>query len=229
MEPAPFTAASLFDPGAVAVVLAGTLVATLASSGWQSVKLAVRCVAKLVSPPFQAHANRASLARWAQALKTSGVLVAEETPPPDATFARAVTQLLRKGSWEAFRSVHDAAKAARIDTHRQAVAALEKAGELAPVFGLVGTLFAMTRIAPASQGDTIAATYGAIATAVLSSLYGVLMAHLVALPLAGAIARRSQNEEKARDQLAEWLHDEVCDLVPHSVPRAGIATLKPAA
>jgi len=117
------------------------------------------------------------------------------------------------------RDVHEAARGDRIDRHARAARVFEQAGELAPVFGLVGTLFAMTQIASGLSIDTGTSAFAAIATAVLSSLYGVLSANLVFLPMAQAIARRSQREEEARADLADWLAEELADVVPAPIQR----------
>ncbi|MEL7446519.1 MAG: hypothetical protein AAGK02_12030, partial [Pseudomonadota bacterium] len=55
------------------------------------------------------------------------------------------------------------------------------------------------------EEGVVAATIASLATAVLSTLYGVLSAHLVFLPLAMAIDRQGEHEEQARDRLVEWL------------------------
>jgi hypothetical protein len=83
------------------------------------------------------------------------------------------------------------------------------AGELAPVFGLIGTLYGFTQLAPASGAGAIAATMGAIATAVLSTLYGALLAHLLCHPLAGAIERHGLARERAREALADWFAEQI--------------------
>jgi chemotaxis protein MotA len=49
----------------------------------------------------------------------------------------------------------------------------------------------------------------AISTAVLSTLYGALLAHLLCFPLATAITRRGARNESAREALAEWFIDQI--------------------
>jgi chemotaxis protein MotA len=44
----------------------------------------------------------------------------------------------------------------------------------------------------------------AVSTAVLTSLYGALIAHLVCFPLASAIERRGLADDAAREALADW-------------------------
>jgi chemotaxis protein MotA len=62
----------------------------------------------------------------------------------------------------------------------------------------------LTQLAPATGGDATAMIMGSVSTAVLTSLYGALLAHLVCYPLASAIERRGLAEEQNRETLAEW-------------------------
>ncbi len=224
MDLAP-AAGDFLDPSALAIVLAGTALATLARTGLGDLWLAVRCVGGLARKGFDTDANRTAVARWVSALRERGVLGADEPLPPDEALASALNSMVRAGSFKAFENAHDLAHSQRVATKTRAADVFEQAGELAPVFGLVGTLFAMTQIPPGIGEDAGAATFGAIATAVLSSLYGVLSAHLVFLPLAAAIARRCEQEEEARDALVAWLREEAGEALSGSRSRR-VARLK---
>jgi len=206
--------ATLFDGSALAIVLAGTVIATLARSGLKDVAIAGQSLAALTRAGMDEDANRTAIARWARAIRERGVLGADVAMPPDADLARALNALVRTGSIKALRATQDEASAHRLRERGRAVRVFEQAGDLAPVFGLVGTLFSMTQLAPTGDAASSAVTMGAIATAVLSSLYGVLAAHFVFLPLAHAVARRSQREDDAREDLIAWLADEIADVMP---------------
>ncbi|MEM7690061.1 MAG: MotA/TolQ/ExbB proton channel family protein [Pseudomonadota bacterium] len=205
---------TLWDPSALGIVLAGTLIATLARAGFGDMACALRAAAALTRARFDENANRTAIARWARAIRERGVLGAESAMPPDRDLARAIKALLRAGSIKALRAAHDEAFALKRRESERAVRVFEQAGELAPIFGLVGTLFSMTQLAPGAGAESNALTLGAIATAVLSSLYGVLAAHLLFLPLAHAVARRAEREREARAILIEWLAREIADAVP---------------
>ena len=223
---------ALFDPVALGIVLLGTLVATLARSGWRDMTLAIRSALTLAGNGFDEEANRAAFARWARAIRLRGVLGAEERLPPDKDLARGLTALVRTGSIKALRGAHDDACARHLRERGRVVRVFEQAGELAPVFGLVGTLFSLTQLAPGvgteAAGSASAVTLAAIATAVLSSIYGVLAAHFLFLPLAHAVARRAQTEEEQREALVEWLAHEIEDAMPGQSP-SRVARLAPIA
>lgn len=72
----------------------------------------------------------------------------------------------------------------------------EALGRYAPAFGMIGTLVGLVGVLrnmadPASIGP-------GVAVALLTTLYGAVLANLVALPLADLIARRSQQDLRRR-------------------------------
>lgn len=202
-------AALLLDPGALAVVVAGTLLATVARSGWRDLMAAGRSLAGLVQPGFDPDGNRQALARAATAIRERGHLCAETTMPPDPAFARLVDAVLLTGTTHSLQALARSQRTTREIARFQSQRVFEYAGELAPVFGLVGTLFAISQLAPNAAATSAETTMAAVATAVLSSLYGVLSAHLVYFPLARAIERRGEREEEQRDVLVDWFESEL--------------------
>lgn len=216
----------LFDPGALMIVLAGTLIATAARCGWRELWLAGVSVFQQRARRFDADANRVALARTATAIAREGPLCADVPLPPDRSLARMVDSFVRHGTLEAFHAVRRATRAEREIARANVVRVFEYAGELAPVFGLVGTLVGITQMVPAAHGSSTN-MLGAIATAVLSTLYGVLLAQLVCIPIARRIERASEREEAARDQLAEWLDRHLREDRPAPPPPARPQPLAP--
>ena len=136
--------ASLMDPSALAIVLAGTVIATFARSGSQDMGLAFQSLVTLAKAGVDENANRKALARGARAIRQRGVLGAESAMPPDADLANAIKALLRTGSFKALRDTHAAASAENLRKRGRAVRVFEQAGDLARVCGLVGTFFSMS-------------------------------------------------------------------------------------
>ncbi|MBI1402533.1 MAG: chemotaxis protein MotA [Porphyrobacter sp.] len=215
----PSSFSALFDPGALTIVVAGTVLACAARCGWHDFGAALREAGALARPAFDAEANRKALARAVAAIQRDGTHRANPALPPDRALGLMLETFLRHGSSDA---MHRARRAERALDEARRVSAAQVfvwAGELAPVFGLIGTLYAFTGLAPASGGDAIAVTMGAIATAVLSTLYGALLAHLFCYPLASAIERRGLAREQARETLAEWFSEQVA--APDRPPLGG--------
>jgi len=200
----PPTIMPLFDAGALAIVLAGTVLATVARCGWHDFGAALRAIGGLVRPGFRSEANRRALAQAVQAIQRDGHHRASPALPPDRMLGLMLETYLRHGTLASLGQIRRAERA--LDEARRVSAAqvFSWAGELAPVFGLIGTLYGLTQLAPADSGNPAAHIMSAVSTAVLTSLYGALVAHLVCHPLASAIERRGLADEQEREALAEW-------------------------
>jgi chemotaxis protein MotA len=195
---------SLFDPSALAVVVAGTVLATAVRCGWREFGVALRIVGGFAGPAFDHDANRRALALALAMIGRDGAFRADPALPPDAALGKMLSNYLRHGSIAALENAHEA-EHAQAETQRiSAAQVFACAGELAPVFGLIGTLFGLAQLAPGGAASPAVTIMGAVSTAVLTSLYGALLAHLVCFPLAGAIERRGLREESQRAALADW-------------------------
>ncbi|WP_285712080.1 MotA/TolQ/ExbB proton channel family protein [Erythrobacter oryzae] len=200
----PPTLSSLFDPAALGVVLAGTVIATLARCGFADCREAMGAGARLLRGGFAGEPNRKALAQAAGAIQRDGPRRADPSLPPDPALAALVASFLRHGTLDALAGIRRADRAIAEERRHAAVQVFTCAGELAPVFGLIGTLYGFTQLTPDANVATTLTIMSAISTAVLTSLYGALTAHLVCFPLASAIERRGLAEGAAREALADW-------------------------
>jgi chemotaxis protein MotA len=195
---------NLFDPGALGIVIAGTVLATVARCGWRDFGAALKAAGGLTRRSFQREVNRKSLAQAVQAIQRDGHHRASPDLPPDRALGMMLEMYLRHGTPAMLGAIRRAERA--LDEARRVSAAqvFVWAGELAPVFGLIGTLYGLTQLAPGAAPDATATIMAAVSSAVLTSLYGALLAHLVCHPLASAIERRGLADEQERETLAEW-------------------------
>lgn len=201
----PPTMSSLFDPGALAIVVSGTVLATVARCGWREFGAALQAASALTRRGFRREANRKALALAARAIQHDGHHRADPALPPDRMLGLMVETYLRHGALDALASVRRAEGARHEARRASAAQVFVWAGELAPVFGLVGTLYGLTQLAPLGDGVNAATTImTAVSTAVLTSLYGALIAHLVCFPLASGIERRGVDDARDREALADW-------------------------
>ncbi len=205
---------NLLDPGALGIVIAGTVLATVARCGWRDFGAALKAAGGLTRRSFRREANRKALALAVQAIQRDGHHRASPDLPPDRALGLMLETYLRHGAPAMLGAIRRAERA--LDEARRVSAAqvFVWAGELAPVFGLIGTLYGLTQLAPPGAGpepgvNAVAVIMGAVSTAVLTSLYGALLAHLVCYPLASAIERRGLADEQEREALAEWFTDQI--------------------
>jgi len=83
------------------------------------------------------------------------------------------------------------------------VATLSQAAEMGPVFGLAGTLIALSQLtADATPGGMLS---NSIPGAIVTTFYGLMLANLIFAPLARFVQRRSDEEEAERQKLIDWL------------------------
>ena len=193
----------LLDPVSAALVLVGTVLATVLRCGVADSRLALRALAHLFVGRFDPVRARAELAIQVQEIEEDGLLRAEPHHFGDGEFDEMADTLIETRSIQALHESHEDHRARRIETSRRAVVVLVNAAELAPVFGLAGTLVSLGGLAsPGAAGGDFTA---AIGMAVATTLYGLLAANFIFAPLAAIISRRADAEDRAREELIAWL------------------------
>ncbi len=210
----------LFDPLSIAVVFGGTLLATLLRSGWRDTREALHGLAQLAGRPFDADRLRAELAAQITEINRDGLLRAQPHHFGDGALDAMADALIRRRSIQALHDEHDRHRLSRAASTQAAASVLNCAGELAPVLGLAGTLLSLGSLAGGTGGAGFAP---AIGMAVLTTLYGLVLANFIAFPLSAAIQRRARNEEQQRGQLLEWLAANVSDAAPRLPLRSDAA------
>ncbi len=195
--------AALLDPVGAGIVLGGTALAVLLGSGRRELHAMLVALAMLVRPRFDAEANRAELARDVEAIRHDGLLRAQPCQTSDEDIAAATDALVHDRSPGSLVATHEILLHRRIAARERGLRPLQLAAELAPVFGMAGTLFALSQMQIAAGVDS--ALLVDIGMAILTTLYGLLLAHLVLHPLARLIERRGAREDADRREVIDWL------------------------
>ena len=208
---------ALADGPSAAIVFGGTALATILRCGWRDGAAAVRSVAHLWQPGFDPDKARAGLAVQVQDIARDGILRAQPHHFGDAEFDEATDAMLERRSVGALLAAHESHRDRRVAASTRAVRFLAQAAELAPVFGLAGTLVSLSQL----PGDGLAkgAMTGAISMAVVTTLYGLLFANLILAPIARMVERAAEAEEAGRQRLTDWLAGQVEGALHH--PRKG--------
>ena len=206
----------LVDGLSVSIVLGGATVATVLRCGWQECRITAAEIAQLWGDPFDADTARAELAVQVQEIRKDGFLRAQPHVTGDREFDEATDAMIRQRSISALISAHKKHKARRQAMSNVAVRLFAQAAELAPVFGMVGTLVALSRMPGGVSGG--ADFSGSIAMAVQTTLYGLLAANLIFAPISRMIERRARAEENQRQRLVDWLASQVSTSLPHVPP-----------
>jgi chemotaxis protein MotA len=206
----------LFDPASAAIVVGGTLLATVLRCGFGDCRLALAALGRLARTRFEADQAKAELAVQVQEIQREGLLRAQPHRFGDREFDEATDRLLGTRSVSALLEAHEAHKARRMHADNRAVRTLAQAAELAPVFGLAATLISLTQL-PA-DGINRHAYMSAISMAVSATLYGLLLANLLLAPLARAVERAASDEEAERQEIVDWLARQVAGALPRQKP-----------
>lgn len=203
----------LLDGLSATIVLGGTGLATVLRSGPRELAHTAQALAALFRPRFSAEQAKAGLASQVAAICRDGVLRVSPRHIGDVEFDEATDALIRARSVDPLVERHAAHRRHRLAQSNAAVRTLAQAAELGPVFGMVGTLVSLAGLP--RDGLDPAALNGAIAMAVVTTLYGLLLANIVLAPLARAIERHAQEEEQARQEVIDWLTSQLSPAMPH--------------
>lgn len=205
----------LIDGMSATIVVGGTALATLLRAGPHEMAVTARALGGLMQPRFTAEQGKADLAGQVTAIRRDGVLRVTPKATGDRELDEATDLMIRSRSLDPLIERHDACRRKRMAQANTAVRTLAQAAELGPVFGMVGTLVSLSSL-PATGLDP-SALNGAISMAVVTTLYGLLFANILLAPLARMVERRAQVEEKARQDVIDWLTAQLEPALPHRV------------
>ena len=213
----------MLDAGAASIVIGGTLIATVLRSGMGDCRAALAALGALTHPRFRSEDVRAVLAPQVLQARADGLLRLRQRSCGDAMIDGALAALVQTRSLSALHERDDTDRTERVLAAGRAVRTLALGAELAPVFGLAGTLVSLSQLPADGLGR--GQFMGAISMAVLTTLYGLLLGNLIFAPLARAVERRVEAEEAARREIMDWL---AAQLVPACPPASAAAGLPPA-
>ncbi|MCB2065036.1 MAG: MotA/TolQ/ExbB proton channel family protein [Erythrobacter sp.] len=203
---------ALWDGTGAAIVLGGTLLATVLGSGWAELRAALAAVARLFAPPFDYQAVRSEIAGCVEDMRHDGVLRGQTCRTSDSEIARVTAALVHSRSLQALLAEHEHCRAERAQQHAAALRPVWLATELAPVFGMAGTLFSLSQMRLEAESNVVLVS--SVAMAIVTTLYGLLLANLALSPLARAIERRHAQEEAQRQRLIDWLAERLAGSCP---------------
>lgn len=112
------------------------------------------------------------------------------------------------------------------ERHKMGKKIIDALGAAAPAFGMVGTLIGLVQMLRSL--DDPSQIGGGMATALLTTLYGALMANLFCIPLAGKLEARNKDEIMVRELIVSGLVGLIEGHPPRSVHGRLAAFLSPA-
>lgn len=173
--------AQLFDPIALAIVGGGTLLATVLRAPARDAARAVAALRILVRRPFAADPLLDQIAAQARIAKRHGVVALDRSVIADPDVAAAIAAIVDGAIPREVEALLRHRRQARIERHVAAAEVWSSAAEAAPAMGMVGTLVGLAGMF-ANMTDP-KAIGGAMAIALLATLYGALLANLLLMPI----------------------------------------------
>jgi chemotaxis protein MotA len=187
--------ASLFEPSAMVIIFAGSLGATLISFTMRHINgLPAAMKHAFMEQPLDREGMLRQIVSLARQARKSGILTLEaEAKNIENAFLRNAIQMVVDGTpAELVQEILETEISAMSTRHKIAEEFFNAWGGYSPTLGVIGTVMGLVHMLenlsdPGGMGP-------AIATAFLATLWGVVIANLLFLPLAGKLKVRSQEE-----------------------------------
>lgn len=189
---------AFFDPLSLALVLGGSVVVLVLRTPARELARAVRALRVLFRRAYAADATLSQVASLSRIAGRHGVVALNQSVIADPDVAEAVTAIVDGATPEAVQILLSQMRDARAERHLSAIDAWAALAEVAPAMGMIGTLVGLVQMFLVMADP--AAIGRAMAVALLTTLYGALVATLVATPVAGRLRRlaRAETFERAR-------------------------------
>jgi chemotaxis protein MotA len=197
----------LMNPEALILVVAGTIIATLAGCGWNSLQQAVKRLflhqgqeAKLQTADALAHSmDVVTFVREEGLLALQPMIQGIEIP-----FLKKGLTMLLDNRTERF--IRDTMGMEMEVLHRQKLddaRIFETAAGYAPTMGVIGAVIGLVCVMQGLSGQNPGSLGPSIAGAFIATLYGVAFSNLFLLPAASKLRQRARDEWHVRSLLLE--------------------------
>jgi len=204
MEGTPVMA--ILNPPSLLIVLGGTLGATIAATGMESVKAIPACYKRAFTPPpLDLAARVQELVGQAERARKDGLLALDaELDAVEDPYMRNGLRLVVDGTEpDVVRDVLEAEIEGMEHRHKANYDPFEKAGGFAPTIGIIGTVISLIHVLgnlsdPGSLGPSISGAF-------IATLLGVGTANIVYLPVANRLKKLSGEEAAMRAMVLEGI------------------------
>jgi chemotaxis protein MotA len=191
--------APFLDPLALAIVLGGTVVAVILRTPLADLGRGLAALGTLTRRRFDAEPLIAQVAAFTRIVRRHGVIALDRNVIADPDTAAAVAAIVDGATSEQVAALLEQRRLARFERHRAAAEMWSAAADIAPAMGMIGTLIGLVQMFTAMRDPkTIGA---AMAVALLTTLYGAVIACLLATPVAARLKRQSRHEAQERARL----------------------------
>lgn len=191
-----------FDWASLFIVLGGSVFVVLMKYSFKHVLTAGRVAGKAfmfrTEDPLELIQQLVTLADKA---RKGGFLVLEDENIEQAFLKKGVDLLVDGLDEEALQQTLRKDIALTEDRHEKSIGVFHAIADVAPAMGMIGTLIGL--VAMLSNMDDPKAIGPAMAVALLTTLYGSMLANMVALPIADKLTLRKEQESLNRQLICD--------------------------
>lgn len=205
------------------LVVGGTLASTFISYEFRYVTGALKAIASTFALDrmgrTRLNAEVGRVIRWAYLVQSEGIVSLDaevkKTPGWDGGFLRFGVELITTGySGDEVKSILANVIESTFDRNMLSASILRNMAVAAPAFGMVGTLIGLIIMLDKMGGDPSALGLG-LAVALVTTLYGIMLARLIFAPAASKIQQREEIFRFRNYMIVEGL----AMLADHASPR----------
>ncbi len=197
-------ASTFFNVPSLIIVFVGTFLVTMMKFSLDqflsAAKIAVHAFTNRVSEPGAIIEKSVELAK---AARQSGILALEEAEVPDPFMKKGINLLIDGHEPEVVQKMLNDDMTLTIQRHYSGQAIFKAIGDVGPAMGMIGTLIGLVQML--SSMDDPKQIGPAMAVALLTTLYGAILANVVALPIADKLALRSMAEKRSKSMVIDAL------------------------
>ena len=198
---------ALFVPSAMMIIVFGTFGALLVAFPMATFMNGLKAVSKTFFAKEQHPMHAIQLfTRLAEKARREGLLsLEEEEGSLDDDFVKKGIQLVVDGTDpELLTSIMEIEITQMMKRHEENRSVFEQAGGFSPTMGIIGTVMGLINVLSTGGEDPAELVHG-IAVAFIATLWGVLLANVVWLPLGNKLKMRSEEEVVVRRIMLEGL------------------------
>jgi len=183
------------DPPSVMIVIGGATAAMLVAYPLPRILALPGIIMKTVfTKPTDTAELIETLVRYAEVARRDGILSLESmaSEMEDPLIVRGIQMAVDGTDPELIEEILETELENQIQRHKQGKALLEGVGKYAPALGMIGTLIGL--VAMLADMEDPSAIGAGMAAALLTTLYGALIANLLFLPMADKLGERASEE-----------------------------------
>ena len=220
--------ARYIDPIAILIVFGGTFLATIFRAPVTDIGRAFAALGLLVrvNPPADAAAARVSVSRIRELAEIRSIACVDRVETAQRFLVRAARELSEARASSDFARWSEAEIEGRRQRHQAVIGVWRAMAETAPAMGMIGTIIGLVHMF--AQMEDPSKIGPAMAVALLTTLYGVIMSSGIAAPISGRLEILSEAElawQTAACKQLELLARDELDHLPPQVARPKLRTV----